>query len=241
MIVDLFIPCYIDQFSPETAKNVVRILEHLNIGVNYPIEQTCCGQIAFKAGQWDDALKSGERFIKQFSNGRYVVVPSASCVSMVRNNYTKMFFNTSLHLDLKKLQANIFELTDFIVNVLKINDLGGRLETIITYHDSCQVLRAYGIHDEPRTLLKNIRGLELREMNQSDDCCGFGGLFSLNFTPVSVAMGLKKLQNALDTGAQYLVSSEASCLMHLKGIAENNHLSIKTKTLADILAESLTD
>lgn len=241
MIVDLFIPCNMDQFHPETAKNVVRILEHLDIGVNYPIEQTCCGQISFNAGQWDDALRMGESFIKQFSNGRYVVVPSASCVSMVRKHYTRMFFNTSLHLDLKKLQSNIFELTDFIVNVMKINDIGGRMNTTVTYHDSCKALRSYGIHDEPRVLLESIRGLELIEMKNSDECCGFGGSFSHNYAPISAAMGLQKLQNAMDTGAEYLVSTEASCLMHLKGIAEKNNLPIKTKILADILAESITN
>jgi L-lactate dehydrogenase complex protein LldE len=155
---------------------------------------------------------------------------------MVRNYYPEMFHNTALHNECKQLQRNIFEFTDFLVNVLKVKDVGASFKGKVTYHDACAALREYGIKDEPRSLLKNVHGLELIEMKNTDVCCGFGGTFSVKHEAISTAMGEQKVQNALDTGAEYIVSTEASCLLHLEGYIKKHNLPIKTLHIADILA-----
>lgn len=239
MVVDIFIPCFIDQVYPHTAFSMVKILEKLDIGVNYNTNQTCCGQVAFNNGFWDHAKCLGEKFIHDFPNDRYIISPSASCVSMVRNYYTEMFHNSSLHNEYKQLQKNIFELTDFLVNVMNVKDIGASFKGIVSYHDACSALREYGIKDEPRILLEHVRGIEIREMKNNETCCGFGGTFSVKNEAVSTAMAEQKVQHAIDTGAEYIVSTEASCLMHLEGYIKKHDLSIKPIHIADILASGI--
>jgi L-lactate dehydrogenase complex protein LldE len=236
MIVDIFIPCFIDQIYPETASNMVKILEKVGCGVNYNPEQTCCGQPAFNAGYWDDCKEVGEKLIREFQNDRYIVSPSASCVGMIKNYYSEMFHNSVLHNEYKQIQRNIYEFSDFMVNVLKITDLGATLNGVATYHDSCAALREYGIKREPRVLLEKVKGLELREMKDTDSCCGFGGSFSVKFEPIAVGMGEKKLENAMEVGAEYMISTDVSCLMHLEGYAKNSGKNIKMVHLCDVLA-----
>jgi L-lactate dehydrogenase complex protein LldE len=235
MVVDIFVPCFIDQIYPQTAFNMVKVLEKLEIGVNYNPEQTCCGQVAFNMGFWDHTKCVGEKFIRDFSNDRYIVAPSASCVAMVRNYYPEMFHNSALHNEYKQLQRNIFEFTDFLVNVMNVTDIGATFESKVTFHDSCAALREYGIKEEPRILLKNVRGLELIEMKDSEVCCGFGGTFSVKNEAISTAMGEQKTLN----GAEYMVSTEASCLMHLEGYINKQNLPLKPIHIADILASGL--
>ena len=236
MIVDLFIPCFIDQVYPQVGMNMVKIFEKLGVGVDYNTEQTCCGQMAFNSGFWEDARKMGEKFIHDFSNNRYIVAPSASCVGMVRNYYSELFNNTSLHNQCKQIQKNIYEFTDFLVNVLHVEDFGAEFNEVITYHDACAALREYGLKKQPRQLLSHVKGLELIEMKDNEVCCGFGGTFSVKFEPISTAMGQQKVQNAIDSGASYIVSTEASCLMHLQGYISKHKLPIKTIHIADVLA-----
>ncbi|MBP7849647.1 MAG: (Fe-S)-binding protein [Lentimicrobiaceae bacterium] len=236
MIVDIFIPCYIDQLYPQTGMNMVRILEKLGIGVHYNPNQTCCGQVAFNAGFWDEAKAMGEKFIRDFPNDRYVISPSASCVGMVRNYYDELFYNSALHNEYRQLKRNIYEFSDFLVNILKITQVDAVFEHKVTYHDSCAALREYGIKDEPRVLLSNVRGLEIVEMKDADVCCGFGGTFSVKHEGISTAMAEQKIQNALDTGAAYITSTDISCLMHLEGYINKHNLPLKTIHLVDILA-----
>ncbi|MGB4205210.1 MAG: (Fe-S)-binding protein [Bacteroidales bacterium] len=236
MEVDIFIPCFIDQFYPETGLNMIKILEKLDVDVFYNKNQTCCGQIAFNSGFWDEAKAIGEKFIKDFSNKRYIVGPSASCAGMVRNYYDTLFFNTAMHNECKQLKRNIFEFSDFVVNVLKAVDLGAVFNHVVTYHDSCAALREYKIKDEPRLLLRQVKGIEIREMEHNDECCGFGGVFSVKHEPVSIAMAEQKVENAMNTGAEYIVSTDASCLMHLDGYIKKHQLPIKTIHLIDVLA-----
>lgn len=236
MIIDLFIPCFVDQVYPQIGMNMVKIFEKLDVAIDYNTEQTCCGQMAFNSGFWADARQMGEKFIHDFSNNRYIVAPSASCVGMVRNYYSELFNNTSLHNQCKQIQKNIFEFTDFLVNVLHVEDLGAEFNNVITYHDACAALREYGLKEQPRKLLKNVRGLQLNEMKDNDVCCGFGGTFSVKFEPISTAMGEQKVQNAIESGANYIVSTEASCLMHLEGYISKHKLPIKTIHIIDILA-----
>lgn len=236
MIVDLFIPCFIDQLYPETGFNMVKILERCGVGVHYNPEQTCCGQMAFNNGYWDEAKAIGEKFIKDFPNDRPIVGPSASCVGYIRNYYPRLFHNTALHNEYKQVRKNIFEFTDFLVNVLKVKDVGATFPHIVTYHDSCAALREYGIKEEPRALLSNVRGLKLIEMKENEVCCGFGGTFAIKFEPISTAMAEQKVENALETGAEYIVSTDLSCLLHQEAYIKKQNLPIQVIHIADILA-----
>jgi L-lactate dehydrogenase complex protein LldE len=236
MIIDIFIPCFIDQIFPDTAVNMVKVLEKLGCGVNYNSEQTCCGQPAFNAGYWDEAKEVGEKFIHDFSNERYIVCPSASCVGMVKNHYPKLFHNTVLHNEYKQIQKNIFEFSDFLVNVLKVTNVGASFSGVVTYLDSCQALRECGIKKEPRILLENVAGLELREMKDTEVCCGFGGVFSVKHENIATAMAEQKIACATETAAEYIVSTDSSCLMHLDGFNKHQKNNLKIMHLADVLA-----
>jgi L-lactate dehydrogenase complex protein LldE len=239
MIVDIFIPCFMDQIYPGTALNMVKILEHIGCRVNYNIEQTCCGQPAFNAGYWNHCKEVGEKFIREFQEDRYIVTPSASCAGMVKNYYSEMFHNSVLHNEYKMVKKNLYEFSDFLVNILKITDLGAKLEGVATYHDSCAGLREYGIKREPRILLEKVRGLELKEMADVEVCCGFGGMFAAKFEPISVGMGEQKVDNALATGAEYIISTDSSCLMHLDGYITKQNKKLKVMHLVDVLATGL--
>lgn len=236
MIVDIFIPCFIDQIYPQTGFNMVKILEKLGCGVNYNPEQTCCGQPAFNGGYWDDAKAVGEKFIREFQNDRYIVSPSASCVGMVKNYYPELFHNSALHNEYKSVQKNIYEFTDFLVNVLKITDIGAKLNGVATYHDSCSALREYGIKREPRVLLEKVKGLQIKEMEDTETCCGFGGTFAAKFEPISMGMAESKVNNALATHADYLISTDMSCLMHMQGYIEKQNKNLKVMHIVDVLA-----
>ncbi len=236
MTVDIFIPCFIDQLFPETGMNMVKILEKFGVEVNYNDNQTCCGQMAFNSGFWDEAKEMGEKFINDFPNNRPIVSPSASCTGFVKNYYDKLFFNTGLHLEYKRLQKNMFEFTDFMVNELKETDIGATFNHKITFHDSCAAKREYGLTDETRILLRNVKGLELIEMEEADTCCGFGGTFSVKHEAISSAMAEQKVQNALKTEAEFIVSTDSSCLMHQEGYIKKHKHDIKTIHIVDILA-----
>jgi len=236
MVVDIFIPCFIDQIYPDTGMNMVRILEKLGVDVYYNGNQTCCGQMAFNSGFWDEAKKMGEKFLKDFSNDRPVIGPSASCIGFIKNYYPWLFHNTAYHLEYKQLKKNIYEFTDFLVNVLNVEDVGATFNHAVTYHDSCAALREYGLKDEPRRLLSRVKGLELREMKDNEVCCGFGGTFAVKFEPVSTAMAEQKINRALETGAEYIISTDSSCLLHQQAYIDKHNLPIKTIHIIDVLA-----
>ena len=239
MKVEAFIPCFIDQFYPETGKNMIKLLEKLNISVNYNPNQTCCGQMAFNSGFWDEAKELGEKFINDFYGKNYVVSPSASCTGMVKKQFPKLFHNSSMHNESKHLQNNIFEITDFLVNILKITDVGAEFNHKVTYHESCASKREYGLKNEPLILLRNVMGLELIEMQEPDSCCGFGGTFSVKFEGISTAMAQQKVEKALATGAEYLVTTDSSCLMNINGYILKHKLPLKTIHIVDILAANI--
>jgi len=235
MKVQIFVPCFVDQLYPQTAMNMVRILEKAGCEVAYNPNQTCCGQPAFNAGFWDDARAVCSKFLKDFSSDEIIVSPSASCVGFVKNYYSRLFDNSSLHNDVKAIGQNIYELSDFLVNKLGITNFGAKLPGKATYHDSCAGLRECNIKNEPRKLLANVEGLELTELNDVETCCGFGGTFAVKFGAISEAMGEQKVENALATGAEYLISTDASCLMHLQGYIDGKKYNLKTMHLADVL------
>jgi len=236
MTVELFIPCFIDQLYPETAYNTVKLLEKAGCKVKYNAEQTCCGQPAFNAGYWDEAKAIGYKFLEDFSDNVVIVSPSASCTGMVKNYYNDLFTNTAVHNKCRSIQSHIIELSDFLVNVLNKDYFGAELEGKAVYHDSCAGLRECKIKAEPRALLEKVHGLELLEMPDSETCCGFGGTFAVKFEGISSAMAQQKVNNALAVGAEYIISTDTSCLMHLQAYIDKENLKIKTMHLADVLA-----
>lgn len=215
---------------------MVKVLEKAGCTVSYNTGQTCCGQPAFNAGFWDEAKSVCTKFLKDFSGSDYIVAPSASCVGFVKNYYSKLFENSSLHHEVQDISKRIFEFSEFMLRVLKVEDVGATLNGKATYHDSCAGLRECKIKEEPRKLLSHVKGLTLTEMNDVETCCGFGGTFAVKFEAISVGMGEQKVENALATGADYLISTDISCLMHLQGYIKQKGYSLKTMHLADVLA-----
>lgn len=236
MKVQLFIPCFVDQLYPQTAFNMVKVLEKACCDVEYNTNQTCCGQPAFNAGFQSEAKKVAEKFLKDFDTPDYIVAPSASCVGFVRNYYGKLFENSSQHNLVKSLSLRIFEFTEFLTNILKIENFGAVLNARATYHDSCAALRECKIKEGPRNLLRKVKGLQLIEMAETETCCGFGGTFAVKFDAISNAMADQKINHALDTGASHIISTDLSCLMHLQGIITKKNLPITTLHIADVLA-----
>jgi L-lactate dehydrogenase complex protein LldE len=236
MKVDIFIPCFMDQLYPDTAFNMVKVLEKLGCEVDYNQDQTCCGQPAFNSGYWDQARGVGQKFITDFSDKRYIVSPSASCSGFVKNYYGKLFENSASHNSCRLIGNSMFEFTDFLVNVLKITEIGAIMPGKATYHDSCAALRECKIKQEPRTLLKAVQGLELVEMNDVESCCGFGGTFAIKFEDISNGMLTQKLDNILATGAEYIISTDVSCLLHMEGKIKKENLPLKIMHVADVLA-----
>ena len=236
MKVQLFIPCFVDQLFPQTAFNMVKVLEKACCEVHYNTNQTCCGQPAFNAGFWDESRAVCSKFLKDFEGADYIVAPSASCVGFIRNYYPKLFENSSAHNQVKDLGKRCYEFTEFLTDVLKIENYGAALEAKATYHDSCAALRECRIKQGPRSLLSHVKGLELVEMNDVETCCGFGGTFAVKFEPISIGMAEQKVNNAIATGAEYIISTDLSCLMQLDGYIRGKELPIKTMHIADVLA-----
>lgn len=236
MHVQLFIPCFIDQLYPETGMNMVKVLEKAGCTVSYNPRQTCCGQPAFNAGYWDEAKAVGQKFLKDFQGEGYIVSPSGSCTGYVRNYYERLFENSAEHNASNRLRGRMYEFTEFLTEVLKIHDFGAELQGKATYHDACGALRECGIKHGPRLLLNAVKGLELTEMRECETCCGFGGTFAVKYEPISVGMAQTKVQSALETGAEYMISTDVSCLMHLEGYIRENKHPIRTMHIADVLA-----
>lgn len=235
--IDLFIPCFIDQLYPKTAFNVVKILKKAGCKVNYNPNQTCCGQPSYNSGYHKETKRLATKFMKDFKGENLIVSPSASCTSFIKNYYRDLFHKDDpLYKETLKTKDRIFELTDFLVNKLKYIDFGASFPHKICYHDACTALREYGIFKEPRVLLAKVKGLELIEMEGNDVCCGFGGTFSAKYTSISTSMTELKVKHAIATGAEYIVSTESSCLLNIESYIKKNKLPIKTIHIADILA-----
>ena len=236
MKVQLFRPCFVDQLYPQTAFNMVKVLKKAGCTVEYNTNQTCCGQPAYNAGFLPEAKAVCSKFIQDFSTADYIVAPSASCVGFVRNYYTKLFEDSASHNAVLQLTKRIFEFSEFLTEVLQVENLGAVLPGRATYHDSCAALRECHISAGPRKLLSAVQDLQLTEMNDTTTCCGFGGSFAIKFEGISISMADQKLTHATATNAEYLISTDLSCLMHLDGIIKSKKLNIKTMHLADVLA-----
>jgi L-lactate dehydrogenase complex protein LldE len=204
--------------------------------VAYNTQQTCCGQPAFNAGFWGESKDVCTKFVQDFDGADYIVSPSASCAGFIRNNYGKLFENNAFQSPAKKVSSQIFELSEFLVKILGITELGASFNGKATFHDSCAGLRECNIKAEPRALLSQVTGLELVEMNDTETCCGFGGSFAVKYDTISVAMADQKIDNAIATEAEFIISTDMSCLMHLDGRINHHGQQMKVIHLADVLA-----
>ena len=236
MNVDIFIPCFIDQLYPEVGFSMVKVLEKLGCTINYNSNQTCCGQPAFNAGLWKDATAVAQKFIADFNDANLIVVPSASCVGFVRNNYNKLFTSKDQLNSAENLSAKIFEFTEFIEKFTTTANLKPTLEVKATYHDSCSALRECNIKTQPHNLLKLVEGLEMIPLNDGETCCGFGGTFSVKYEPIATAMLAHKLNAVEKSGADYIISTDMSCLMHLEAYIKKQGFTFKTMHIAEVLA-----
>jgi L-lactate dehydrogenase complex protein LldE len=235
--VSLFVTCLVDQFFPQVGESVVRILRRLGADVTFNPAQTCCGQPAFNTGFRDEARDVAARVLDLFDDADYVVAPSGSCTSMMRVFYPELFAGNEAALArVKRLQTKLFEFSEFVVKVMKADDVGATFPHRVAYHDSCHLLRELGVEAEPRTLLGKVQGIELVELKDYQVCCGFGGTFSVKFPEVSAAMGNDKLKAALAARAEYLVANDSGCLMHLAGLIHRQGLPLRTLHLAEVLA-----
>ena len=239
MRVEFFVTCVVDQFFPQVGRSAVSVLRRLGVEVKFNKRQTCCGQPAFNAGYRDEARQVAARVLDMYRDAEYVVAPSGSCTAMVRVFYPELFqHDPALLKKTQDLQKRFFEFSEFLVRVLKVDDLGARFAHRVTYHDSCHLLRELGVDEAPRKLLRKVQGIDLEEMEDYKVCCGFGGTFSVKFPEVSVPMGQDKIRAATAAGAEYLVAADGSCLMHLAGLIHRQGLALKTLHLAEVLAQS---
>lgn len=235
MKVQLFIPCFVDQMFPDTAFNMIKVLEKLDCEVVYNPNQTCCGQPAYNAGYWDECQDVATKFVDDFDSFDYIVCPSGSCTGFVRNYYDKIVKDATL-AKFSMQQPKMYEFTEFLIHVLKAGDVGASLNGVGAYHDACGALRECGIKVPPRMLLANVKGLELKEVSDSEVCCGFGGTFAVKYDPIAVGMGEQKVLNAIQSGADYIISTDLSCLMHMDGYIKRKGHKIRIMHIADVLA-----
>lgn len=236
MKVQLFIPCFVDQLYPETGMNMVKVLQKLGCKVVFNERQTCCGQPAFNSGYWDEARAVATKFLADFEGDSYIVAPSGSCTGYTRNYYERLFEKTPDQSRIHRVTKRMFEFTEFLTEVLKVENLNATLKGKATYHDACGALRECGIKAGPRKLLEHVKGLELIEMKEAETCCGFGGTFAVKFEPISIGMAETKIKSAVETGADYIITTDVSCMMHMQGYIDNQNLPIKTLHIADVLA-----
>ena len=234
MTVTLFIPCFVDALYPRAGISMVEILERLGHQIVCPEEIACCGQPPFNSGYHPEARTIAAPVLEKLAGAEAVVIGSGSCGAMVKKFYPELFAGTR-HAELaKQVASRTWEFSDFLVNKLGVTDLGAKFPHQVTFHDGCHGLRELGIQKQPRALLANVNGLELVEMPEVS-CCGFGGTFAAKFPMISTAMGEVKCAAAAETGAEYIVSSDSSCLMHIQGLLSRQGKPTKTISLAEVL------
>ena len=228
MRVALFITCLNDALFPEAGKATVALLERLGVTVEFPLAQTCCGQMHYNTGYQHDAEPLARGFAEAFSGYEYVVAPSGSCAAMVREIHPRIVPELTV--------PRVYELSEFLIDVLGVEDVGASFPHTVAYHPTCHSLRLLRVGDRPVRLLRAVAGLDLVELPGAAECCGFGGTFAVKNPDVSAAMGADKVANAVRTGAEYLVAADNSCLMHIGGTARHTGAPIKTIHLAEVLA-----
>ena len=235
--VSLFVTCMVDQLFPKVGMAMAQVLERLGYQLDFPENQTCCGQPAFNSGYRAEARIVARHFLDTFESCESVVVPSGSCTAMVTHHFAELFEKEPENLArVHALEKRVWEFSAFLTEVAGVEDVGARMDDVVTFHDGCHALRELGIRSAPRQLLSRVRGLELREMSPAEECCGFGGTFSVKFAELSGAMARTKIEAIVRTGAQTVVSLDPSCLMQIQGALSRAGSSIRTMHLAEVLA-----
>lgn len=236
MKITLFIPCFVNACFPQAGVAMVEIFERLGHEVDFREQIVCCGQPAFNSGYWDEARPVARHVLKELEGADAIVIASGSCGAMLKVFYPQLFEGHPEAELARATAAKCFEFSDFLVSQLGVTDVGARFPGKVTFHDGCHGLRELGVKSQPRKLLEKVQGLELIEMKQSEECCGFGGTFAAKFPMISTAMGEVKCASALETGADYIVSNDSSCLMQIQGLLDRKGEPLRTIHLAQILA-----
>jgi L-lactate dehydrogenase complex protein LldE len=236
MRITLFVPCFIDSLYPNVAMSMVKIFEQLGHSVEFPENQTCCGQPPFNSGYWEEARSVASKQLEAFKNADCIVSGSGSCGAMFKVFYPELFHGHALEAEAKALSAKTWEFSEFLVNKLNVSVVGARFEGRATFHDGCHGLRELGTKEAPRTLLRAVKGLELVEMGEAESCCGFGGTFAVKYPQISTAMAEVKCTSICETKADYVISNDSSCLMQISGWLNRNVGSVKCMHLAEVLA-----
>jgi L-lactate dehydrogenase complex protein LldE len=235
--VTLFIQCLVDGIYPEVGEAMVHIFRKLGISVTCPTQQTCCGQPAFNSGYRRQARIAAKRFIEIFETAHTIVCPSGSCVTMIRHHYAELLKDDApWQQRARRVADKTYELTQYLVDVLGVDDLGAQYAGKVTYHDSCHLLRSLRVWEQPRRLLRKVSAAEFVELHDSDKCCGFGGAFSVKYADISAAMVEDKVNNIIASGADTVVGCDMGCLMNIQGMLSRKGSDIKVRHIAQILA-----
>jgi L-lactate dehydrogenase complex protein LldE len=228
--VSLFVTCIVDQLFPKVGLAMAEVLEGLGFEVDFPENQTCCGQPAFNSGYRAEARTVARHFLNTFESSPYIVVPSGSCTAMITHHFAELFHKEPETMEwVHSIEKRTFEFSTFLTQVAGVEDVGARFDDIVTFHDGCHALRELGVKDAPR-------GLELRELSPAEECCGFGGTFAVKFPELSGAMARTKVEAIARTGARTVVSLDPSCLMQIQGVLSRAGSKIRTMHLAEVLA-----
>jgi L-lactate dehydrogenase complex protein LldE len=241
MRVALFATCFNDTMWPQTPRATVLLLERLGVDVEFPLEQTCCGQMFTNTGYAQEAIPGVRKFVNVFGGYDAVVAPSGSCVGSVRHQHggiADRAGDPGLRAAVNALAPKVYELSEFLVDVLDVTDVGAYFPHRVTYHPTCHSLRMLRVGDKPLQLLRKVRGIDLVELPGADQCCGFGGTFAMKNADVSVAMGSDKTRHVRDTNAEVLVAGDNSCLAHIGGLLSRERSGVRTMHLAEILAST---
>lgn len=241
--ISLFVTCIVDMIYPQTGMSVVKILEHLGLEVDFPLDQTCCGQPAFNSGYHADAKTVATQFLHAFAEAEVIVTPSGSCAAMVRE-YPELFADDpNLKALAEKMASITWEFTEFLVDGLGIHDIGARLpkKQTFAFHDACHGLRLLGLEKASRELVGNMGNAEISEMNEADVCCGFGGLFAVKMANVSNAILQTKMEHINEVEADTIITGDASCLTQMNGGLSRQGSQKRVRHVADVLADGLED
>lgn len=239
--VALFATCINDMMFAETPKAVVKVLERLGCTVEFPMAQTCCGQMFTNTGYYDAAIPAVRAYVDAFEGYDYIVTPSGSCTGSVRHQHPMLARHSGDDALIERVDAIVprtYDFSEFLVDVLKVTDVGGYFPHRVTYHPTCHSVRVAKVGDKPMQLLRAVKGIQVLELNDSDQCCGFGGTFSIKNPDVSVAMGSDKARNVIDSGAEYVITGDNSCLMHIGGLLRRQNAGVKPIHLAEVLAQT---
>jgi L-lactate dehydrogenase complex protein LldE len=236
MQASIFVTCVCDNFYPEVVKSMERILRKQGVTLDCPVEQTCCGQPAFNSGYWDEAREVAKTLLDAFKDSQYVIAPSGSCIAMIKEYYPQLFEKDKKYeLLVKDLINKTYEFTQFLVDVLKVENLNRHFPYKVTYHASCHGARLLGIKDTVHTLLKNVQGMDYVELPHAEMCCGFGGTFSVKMPEISTAMVDEKVDHIIETQAQFVTGIDMGCLMNIQGRLDKRNIPVRIIHIAQLL------